>query len=86
LDGIVDGDDVSDVANANPSEPGDPNWEPRLDLNDDLVIDYLDVNIVNNYIGELVWEDITFEVVVDYDLELVYVYGVTDHLSIFHVH
>ena len=86
LDGIVDGDDVSDVANANPSEPGDPKWEPRLDLNDDLVIDYLDVNIVNNYIGELVWEDITFEVVVDYDLELVYVYGVTDHLSIFHVH
>lgn len=85
-DGKVDGDDVSDVANANPSEPGDPNWESRLDLNDDLVIDDVDVNIVNNYIGESVWEDITFEVVVDYDLELVYVFGVTDHLSIFGVH
>jgi len=86
LDGMVDGDDVSDVANANPSEPGDPNWESRLDLNDDLVIDDLDVNIVNNYNGMSVWEDITFEVVVDYDLEIVYVYGVTDHLSIFGVH
>ena len=86
LDGEVDGDDVSDVANANPSEPGDPEWESRLDINNDLVIDNLDVNIVNNYIGESVWEDITFEVVVDYGLELVYVYGVTDHFSIFGVH
>jgi len=86
LDGKVDGDDVSDVANANPSEPGDPNWESRFDLNDDLVIDDLDVNIVNNYLGESVWEDITFEVVVDYDLELVYVYGLTDHFSIFGAH
>jgi len=82
-DGKVDGDDVSDVANANPSELGDPEYESRLDLNDDFVIDDLDVNIVNNYNGESVWEDITLRVVVDNDL--VYVYGLADHISVFGV-
>jgi len=84
LDGMVDGTDVSIVANANPSEPSSPNWDPRLDLNKDGVIDDEDVNIVNNYIGESVWEDITLQAVVDNDL--VYVYGLTDHFSIFGVH
>jgi hypothetical protein len=84
LDGKVDGTDVSIVANANPSKLGDPNYDPKLDLNFDGVINDLDVNIVNNYIGELVWKDITLQVVVDNGL--VYVYGITDHFSIFGVH
>ena len=88
IDGVVDGDDVSDVANANPSQKDDPdsNYAPRLDQNDDGVIDDTDVNIVNNYNGMSVWEDITFDVVVDLDLKLVYVYGLTDHLSLFGIH
>jgi hypothetical protein len=85
LDGEVNGDDVSDVANANPSEDGDLVYESRLDLNDDGFIDNTDVNIVNNYIGMQVWEDITTDVIVDTDLEIVYVYGVTDRFSIFGV-
>lgn len=83
-DGEVDGTDVSIVANANPSES--PNWDPRLNQNDDEVINDEDVNIVNNYIGESVWENITFRVDLDYVNDLVYVYGVTDHFSIFGVH
>jgi hypothetical protein len=84
LDGVVDGTDVSIVANANPSKLGDPNYNSTLDLNFDDVIDDLDVNIVNNYIGESVWKDITLQVAVDSDF--VYVYGVTDRFSIFGVH
>ncbi len=86
FDGKVDGADVSIVANANPSKVGDPNYDPRLDMNFDDSIDDLDVNIVNNYNGALVWEDITLQVVVDSDKGYVYVYGVTDHFSIFSVH
>jgi len=89
LDGIIDGNDVSIVANANPSESGDSDYDPKLDLNPDGpdgVIDDEDVNIVNNYNGMSVWEDITTKVDVDYDLKLVYVYGETEHFSIFGVH
>ncbi len=84
LDGKVDGTDVSIVANANPSEPDSPHWDPKLDLNNDGLINDEDVNIVNNYICESVWEDITLRVIVDDDL--VYVYGLTDHLSLFTIH
>jgi len=85
-DGIVNGDDVSDVAYANPSVKGvDPRYDPRLDVNSDGVIDNIDVNIVNNYIGETVWQDITLQVVVDASAGLVYVYGLTDHFSVFGV-
>lgn len=83
-DGKVNGTDVSIVANANPSKPGDPKYNARLDLDGNGVIDDEDVNIVNNYIGESVWEDITLRVVVEN--RLVYVYGLTDHFSIFGVH
>jgi hypothetical protein len=86
LDGKVDGTDVSIVANANPSQNGSLKYDPRLDMNFDGVIDDLDVNIVNNYIGESVWTDITLQVVVDNSLGYVYVYGATDHFSIFGVH
>jgi len=83
LDGKVDGTDVSIVANANPSKSGDPKYNARLDLDDNGAIDDKDVNIVNNYIGESVWKDITLRVVVDNGLA--YVYGLTDHFSIFGV-
>lgn len=82
-DGWVDGDDVSIVANANPSWPGDPLWDPDLDINMDGFITDEDVNIVNNYIGELVWIDITTQVIVENGF--VYIYGKTDHFSIFGV-
>ena len=86
IDGVVDGDDVSNVANANPSQKNDPDskYDPRLDQNGDDAIDNTDVNIVNNYIGLSVWEDITQQVVVKGDFA--YVYGVTDTLSIFGCH
>jgi len=79
-DGKVDGTDESIVANANPSAPADPN----LDLNNDSVIDNKDVTIVAHNIGlESVWEQL--ESWVELDDNLVYVYGVTEHLSIFGV-
>ncbi len=81
LDGVVDGDDVSDVANANPSQEGDLDYDPRLNQNDDNAIDDTDVNIVNNYNGLSVWKDITQQVVIEGNFA--YVYGVTDDLSIF---
>jgi len=82
-DGVISGTDVSIVANANPSELGDPKYDPRLDMNNDGVIHDEDVNIVNNYIGESVWEDITLQVIVADGI--VYVYGSTDHFTIFGV-
>lgn len=84
LDGVVDGTDVSIVANANPSKIDDLKYDPRLDLDNDGDIDDEDVNIVNNYIGQSVWEDITLKVIVANGL--VYVYGSTDHFSVFGVH
>lgn len=85
LDGWVDGDDVSDVANANPSAEGDPNYESRLDIDGNGLINDIDVNIVNNYNNMQVWEDITTGFFDDPLAELVYVYGVTDRFSIFGV-
>jgi len=81
-DGIVNGDDVSDVANANPSEPGDPIYDARLNMDDNPVINDDDVNIVNNYIGESVWEPLESWAIVDEVNRLVKVYGVTDDLCI----
>ena len=86
LDGMIDGTDVSIVANANPSKPDDPNWNETLDLYPDGVIDDKDVNIVNDYNGESVWEQLESDVWVDEANKLVYVSGVTDHFSIFGVH
>jgi hypothetical protein len=83
LDGKVDGTDVSIVAYANPSQVGDPKYDPRLDMNNDGIINDLDVNIVNNYIGQSVWQDITSQVVVSDGL--VYVCGLTDRFSMFGV-
>jgi hypothetical protein len=77
---MVDGADVSIVANANPSQIGNPNYNSILDLNFDLIIDNLDVNMVNNCNGESVWTNITLQAVVDNNLA--YVYGLTDQFSI----
>lgn len=80
LDGKVDGTDESIVANANPSEPADS----ALDLNDDGRIDNDDVTIVAHNIGlESVWEQLESWVILDGNL--VYVYGITEHLSIYGV-
>lgn len=80
LDGVVDGTDQSIVANANPDDPANSN----LDLNKDGVVDDLDVEIVAHNQGEVsVWVLLESWVYVDGDL--VYVYGVTDHFSVFGV-
>jgi hypothetical protein len=80
LDGIVDGTDVSIIANANPQDPGYPN----LDLNNDGVVDDEDVTIASHNLGlESVWEPLESWVIVDNDLVLVF--GVTEHLSVFGV-
>jgi len=82
LDGKVDGTDESIIANANPSDPA---ADPRLDLNNDGKIDDEDVTICSHNIGEeSVWQLLESWVFLDNDL--VYVYGVTDHLSIFGIH
>ena len=96
-DGVVNGQDVSTVGNANPSAPGDPDWDPFLDLNGDGFIDDKDVNIVNDHIGESladipesdwilllhsgIFDAEGNEVFVDTELNLIF--GVTDHFSIF---
>jgi len=86
LDGMIDGTDVSIVANANPMDDTDPNWNATLDLYPDGVIDDKDVNIVNDYNGESVWEQLESDVWKDEVNKLVYVSGVTDHFSIFGAH
>jgi len=83
-DGVVDGQDVSTVAYANPSTIHDTRYDPRLDMNNDGVINDVDVNIVNNYNGQSVWTDITLQVIVADGF--VYLYGSTDHFSIFGGH
>lgn len=80
LDGKVDGTDVSIIANVNPNEPTDP----KLDLNNDGVVNDEDVTIASHNVGEeSVWEPLESWVFVEDDL--VYVYGVTEHLSIYGV-
>ncbi len=53
-------------------------------MNGDGVIDDLGVNIVNNHLGEIVWKDITTQVLVISNV--VYVYGSTDHFSLIGIH
>jgi hypothetical protein len=80
LDGVVDGTDESIVANANPSDPG----YPEYDLNGDGVVDNEDVEIVAHQIGEVsIWEPLESWTVVEDNL--VFIYGVTEHLSVFGV-
>lgn len=83
LDGKVDGTDESIIANANPSYPA---TDPRLDLNGDGNVTDEDVVLCANNIGlESLWEPLESRGVIIVN-DLVYVYGVTDHLSIFGIH
>jgi hypothetical protein len=49
--GIVDIYDLAMVGKAYGSKPGDLNWNPDCDFNDDGVIDILDVSIVEENWG-----------------------------------
>ena len=75
---VVDGTDVSIIANAvNTNQQ--PDWyDPELDVNNDGFVDQEDVHVVNTYKGTIL-EDIT-----DYvDTELNIIYGTTSHFSVF---
>lgn len=50
-DGKVDMRDIATVARAYGSKPGDPNWNPRADLNGDGFINMTDVNMASNNFG-----------------------------------
>jgi hypothetical protein len=50
-DGVVDGSDMDAIASAWYSQPGDPSWDARLDLNGDLVIAAADRGIVASFWG-----------------------------------
>ena len=79
LDGKVDGTDVSIIANANPDS-----YDPKLDLNNDTYVNDEDVTLASHNVGqESVWEPLESWYLLDGDL--VYVYGVTEHLSVFGV-
>ncbi len=80
LDGIVDDVDISIIANANPQDPAYSN----LDLNGDGVVNNEDVAIASHNIGlTSVWDQLESWVFVEGDL--ITVYGVTEHLSVFGV-
>jgi len=75
---VVNGDDVSDVANA----VKHPEWyNPLCDVNNDGVVNEDDVHIVNENKG-VILEDITFG---DVDTVNYIIYGITDEFSIFGV-
>ena len=79
FDGVVDGTDVSIIANANPDD-----YDPNLDLNNDGFVNDEDVGLANHNMGEeSVWEQLESWVLLEDNL--VYVYGVTDHFSVFGV-
>ncbi|MBW2275429.1 MAG: hypothetical protein JRG96_19360 [Deltaproteobacteria bacterium] len=50
-DGIVDGSDMNAIAGSWYAQPGDPNWDARLDLNGDLIIAAADRGIVASFWG-----------------------------------
>lgn len=79
-DGDVDGDDVSDIANAikdiNPQHPYNENY----DVNRDGLLDQEDVNTANNYIGTELDELVPY---VDFWLEDGALIILTEHLSVF---
>ena len=75
---LVDGEDVSIVANTvNTNQQ--PDWyDPHLDINNDGFVDKQDIHIVNTNKGTIL-EDITD--FVDTDLNIIY--GTTSHFSVF---
>jgi hypothetical protein len=75
---VVDGTDVSIVANAVKQHDW---YNPFLDVNNDDVVDENDVHIVNGNIGTTL-VDITDHVNPDLNI----IYGITDHFSLFRAH
>ena len=75
---IVDGDDVSIVANAvNTNQQ--PDWyDPHLDINNDGFVDKEDIHVVNSYKGTTL-EDITDDIDTVHNI----IYGTTSHFSVF---
>jgi parallel beta-helix repeat protein len=55
MDGKVDGKDISEVALAFGTRPGDPRWNPLADLDGDGKIDGRDMTIVASHFGESYW-------------------------------
>jgi len=55
-DGYINNVDVSLMNNALESRPGDPNWDPRCDLNQDEAVDYSDTIILAVGYGLDVWD------------------------------
>jgi len=51
-DGIIDIFDITIVALAFGSEPGDPNWNPIADINSDGIVDIFDIVVVALHFGE----------------------------------
>lgn len=75
---VVDGTDVSIVANA----AKQPDWyNPFLDINNDGVVNEDDIHIVNGNMGTTI-VDITDHV----DTSANIIYGITDHFSLFRAH
>jgi len=54
-DCYIDDIDVNLITAACYSEPGDPNWNPDADLNQDLIVDMLDVGICGTNFGLDIW-------------------------------
>jgi hypothetical protein len=77
---VVDGTDVSIVANANKlPDPEGPNL--FLDVNNDGAVNEDDVHVVNGNIGTTL-KDITWNVNATANI----IYGITDHFSLFRAH
>lgn len=51
-DGVLDNYDIATVQAAYGSEPGDPNWNPHADINEDRVVDDKDLEIQQENYGE----------------------------------
>ena len=78
-DGIVDGTDVSIVANAiKTTTPKERIYDPLLDVNRDGTLDEADIHTINENKGQLS-QDITYEV----DTVNNIIYGITDQFSVF---
>lgn len=55
-DGKVDMRDIGTICRAYGTVPGDPDWNPKADLNEDAIINMLDVNIATANFGKT-WKD-----------------------------
>ena len=64
-DGVVDDADMEILSNAWYSTPGDPNWDPRADVDGNGIVDLFDVSYVARYYGKssnmvITWEATRF--------------------------